>query len=1078
MKLTKKVLSLILAAALLLGTVVIAAQAEGLTAQAGSVQTFVITSDKTVDGVTNVKIGETVKVQVYMSTNYYTGSAGGDFFLWTSGIFNDLGENYTVSNFAASFTNTYKNPAATGSYPSTHGSADYVGFQVVRINNSGVTKAQVVDNELVYEFELTVKDDENLIGKTATFEVPAGSVMSPSLTGRKALIYQGVSGTTDSITDVAKYAETVDLTAAKLTMNIVSKDYGTNYCDYSKLISTEDACDAVEYPASYYPADEYAAWETALAAANAIIDDMNTNGKAVYSEEEQAKIDKAASDLQAAYNALVAGFVDTTPISDALAAYGTAPLAEEYYATSAWSAHQSAVKSANSAINSYSQLPDSAENREAVQDVADAVKTAYDNLVPQYVDLTNLKAAIDACDTPVYAEDYYDATAWSNWENALAEANKGVTDYAEAADTAANQEAVATLTNALTDAYAALDPSVLDLTPLTDAITAYSTPEYTAEYYDAKAWSDWEDALAAANKGVEDYTGAANTAANQQAIADLANALTNAYVALVPVFVSTQPITDAIGAYGAVDYSEEHYDAEEYAAWETALAAADDADFSTAADTEENRAAVQKIADDLKVAYEALDVRFVDTTPITDTIAACVPEYAEEYYDQAAWAEFQVQVSSGATIAEDYKTQPDTEENRALVQEYVTNITKAYNALVPAFVSYEKVEQAIADYSEAPNPEVYYTPDSWDNYEAALAAAEEANTNRPDPLPAATEANQAAVDKYATDLENAYNALTPAGGCSIISVTPMQADYVMGDVINLKVLCEGTGFAKIQFITVNGTTSTYHRTHSAVKEIYEEDGNEVWVIAQKVPSNNNVTRYAKAKMGRNWDNGVVSFEFVPTKEDASVKSVEILLNGEAVTEFLNTDTVTVRIVTGPATRRMRIVNPVSGTTSTYSAPVQVNTDGTKVWEFTRKYGTVKSYDFDIHTANSNNRLVDSGADLEFTVTKYVAPQVPSTGDVKDAVLAASVAKARILKGSVQTFTIATDKDAKAVRIKNSNGDVIYRATEAVSDDGVAKTWVISNTYNALGTYNYTVEALYGDTWLADTDGVLTFKVLY
>ncbi len=1151
MKLTKKILSLVLAAALLLGTVAIAAQAEGLTDLAGSVQTFVITSDKTDEnGVTNVKPGETIKIQVYMSTNYYTGSTGGDFFLWTAGVFEELGSNFAAKNFVATFTPSYANPANTKAYPTGYGADDYVGFQNTRINNSGVTKAQVVDNELIYEFNLTVLNDESLIDTKAYFEIPAGSVRSASNT-RKGLVYQCISKSSTSLDDGSIYAETVNLDAAKLEINIVSAAPAIEYCDYAALETAVAKTPAMAK--EYYDATEYASWERAVAAGNEllaaeklektdenqktindaaalvestfaaldarVVDLTKLNNavtassavdpadKAYYVAADyeaweaalaeakaaqisyagkpataQATVDALADTLTAAYAKLTAAYLSLAKLNAAVAAYAAIdPADKDYYVAADYEAWEIALAEAKAAQTDYNETMPATKQAE-VDAYADALEAAYKKLAADYVDLEKLNKAVADYAAPAYTAEYYDATAWSNWEAALAEAKAAQTTYATAPVTA--QATVDGIADALEAAFEALVPSIVDLTDLNQAIAESSTPAYAAEYYDAVKYGAWQNALEAATTGVTTYTGAANTAENQAAVAALAKDLTDAFAALVPAFVDLTELEIAIRDNHDPMFEPEWFDADEYAAFEAALAAAHEGitTYEGKADTEANRVAVAKLAADLIAAYNELDARAVDVSDLKAAIAESVPAYGAEYYDAAAYKAFEDAVAAGTAIVDemDGGAAPDTAENRATVADAAEAIRNAYAKLVPSFVSYEKVEKALADYSTAPNPEIYYTPDSWEAYEAALAAANDANENRPQPLPAATEANQAAVDKFATDLEAAYKGLTPAGGCSIISVTSLQADYVKGDVINFEVLCEGTGFSKIQFITESGSTSTYHRTHSSVKDIYvNEEGNEVWVIAQKVPSNVDVTRYAKAKMGKNWDNGVVSFQFVPTKEDASVKSVEILLGDEAVTEFLNTDTVTIKIVTGPATRRIRLVNPVTGSTSTYSTYTSANTDGTKVWTITRKYTTVKDYAFDIHTANSANILVDSGADLTFTVNKYVAPQVPSTGNVDDAVIAAAVAKARILKGSTQTFTITTDKAAKQVRIVNSYGNTVYRTAEFVSDDGTTKTWVItSDAYNTLGTYNYTVEALYGETWLADADGALTFKVLY
>ena len=802
MKLTKKILSLVLAAALLLGTVVIAANAEGLTAQAGSVQTFVITSDKTDEnGVTNVKPGETIKIQVYMSTNFYTGSAGGDFFIWSAGFFGALSKadaEAAAKNFAATFSNTVNSPAATGMYPSTHAAANYVAVQYIRGNNSGVTAPTVVDNQLVYEFNFTVNNDESLIGKTATFEIPAGSVMSPTVTGRKALIYQGISSSTTSLVDVAKYAETVNLDAAKLEINIVSAAPAIEYCDYAALETAVAKTPAMAK--EYYDATEYASWERAVAAGNELlaaeklektdenqktIDDaaalvestfaaldarvvdltklnnavtassaVDPADKAYYVAADyeaweaalaeakaaqtsyagkpataQATVDALADTLTAAYAKLTAAYLSLAKLNAAVAAYGAIdPADKDYYVSSDYEAWEIALAEAKAAQTDYNETMPATKQAE-VDAIADALEAAYKKLAADYVDLAKLNKAVADCATPTYAAEYYDAAAYSAWEAAYAAAVAAQTTYANAPAT--QQATVDAIADDLTNAFEALVPSIIDLTDLNEAIAESSTPAYAAEYYDTVAYSAWEAALAAANTGVTTYTGAANTADNQAAVAALASDLRNAFAALVPSIVDLTELKKACYDCHNPMFEPEWFDADEYAAWEAALAAAEKGveDYTDKADTEENRAAVAKLAKDLVDAYNELDARSVDVSDLEKAIAESVPAYAAEYYDAAAYNAFEDAVAAGTAIVNEMGggAAPDTEENRATVADAAEAIRNAYAKLVPAFVSYEKVEKALADYSTAPNPEIYYTPDSWEAYEAALAAANDAN---------------------------------------------------------------------------------------------------------------------------------------------------------------------------------------------------------------------------------------------------------------------------------------------------------------------------------------------------------------
>lgn len=180
---------------------------EGLTTFEGSELTYTFETDikPAPDGNIYLLPGETVKISVYMTTNYYTGTNGGELFLWTSGIFEDLGENYSVLNFASESLSQVTNPAPTGAYPSTNSTDSYSGLLVGRNNKN--CSPRVLDNELVYEINLTVAEDA-VIGSTATFEMPASSVRPFATPARKGVIYSAVI---DSGAVVSQYAETTNV---------------------------------------------------------------------------------------------------------------------------------------------------------------------------------------------------------------------------------------------------------------------------------------------------------------------------------------------------------------------------------------------------------------------------------------------------------------------------------------------------------------------------------------------------------------------------------------------------------------------------------------------------------------------------------------------------------------------------------------------------------------------------------------------------------------------------------------------------------------------------------------------------
>ena len=1139
MKLGKKILSIILAVALVLGTVAVAANAEtALTQFEGSVQTYTFEVEGAENGVLTVKPGDTFNLKVYMETNYYVGSAGCELIIWTNNFFNTVSANdLTSSSFVTGwYLPTVTSPAQAAMIPTAY-KTTHTGIYVGRAMNGGQTQAKALTTpELIYTIKFVVPETA-VAGTTATILMPEGAIYTATNT-RLGKIRQNISdnATTYGSTYASAYAQTVNVPT--LTVKVAS---AVEYCDYAALETAVAKAPAMA--ADYYDAAAYKAWSDAKAAGQALLDAEALEK----TDANQKTINDAAALVESTFAALVAQYVDLESLANAVADNKTPAYAEEYYEAAAYEAWEKAYAAAEAALTTYANAP--ATKQGEVNEINNDLVDAWNALVPVFVNLDKLNAAVEAYDELAYGKDYYDADLYAAWEAALADAKAAQTTYANAPVT--KQAEVDAIADDLQAAFVALNPSILDLAALNNAIAASDETEYAAEYYDEAEYAAWEKALADAKAGVVTYTGAADTAANQAAVAALAKALTDAFAALDARFVDASAIDAAIDAYGATEYAAEYYDADEYAAYTAALAAAKDADFAGkadtaanqaavaaivadlkaayealdarfvsldelnnaifnyhelldkewydadelaaweaaldaaqagkvtyagAADTAENRAAVAKLAADLKAAYEELDPRAVDVSDLEAAIAESVPAYGEEYYDADAYADFTAAVDAGATIVAEMGNgyAPDTEENRATVAVAAQAIRDAYAALVPQFVSYEKLEAAIAEFGATPEVEFYYTPESYAAWLDAFAAAEEANNNRPEPLPAANEKSQAAIDALADALENAYNELE-AAVCHVISVTPLQEVYDIGDKINFAVLVEGSA-AKVQLIKESGVTSTYTRDHSLVVSVTDNgDGTETWIITRPI-FEDVYTEYAKAKMGKNWDTGVVSYDLECKGEDADVKSVTVTLNDEVVDTVLRTDVPTLTIVTGPAAIRVRLIDPVTGGTLTYKTPTSVNEDGTKVWVIVKQYYQVKDYDLDVYVAGSAG-YYDSGYDFELKVVDEIESQLPSTDKVEDAIFSATVAKTRLLRGATQTFTYTTDKDCKAVRILDANGKTLTTIKTAAVEGDVA-TWTFECSYSSIGDRSYTAEALYGETWIADADSAVSFTIVY
>ena len=221
MKLTKKVLSIILAVALVLGSVAVAANA-AVTTLEGSVMTWSITSDKDVsDGKAEVKPGETINVTVSATSNFYPSVSACDMVLWTAGVFDDASSSYTVGVADDYWKCTYNFPLKTTSfYPSDYPMGDYTGFFCTRAYNVDLDGAKMkqLDNDTLYTFTFTVPEDAE-IGSVVDVVIPASKVYSGSGATR-GWIRQGVANALlhDSNAVVSNYCETTNVDALQITV--------------------------------------------------------------------------------------------------------------------------------------------------------------------------------------------------------------------------------------------------------------------------------------------------------------------------------------------------------------------------------------------------------------------------------------------------------------------------------------------------------------------------------------------------------------------------------------------------------------------------------------------------------------------------------------------------------------------------------------------------------------------------------------------------------------------------------------------------------------------------------------------
>ena len=872
---------------------------------------------------------------------------------------------------------------------------------------------------------------------------------------------------------VAAVVEDLDITKqaqvdamAKAINDAIANLAPLGACDYAALdaaIARKEALNAADWtPASWTESGVDAAYAAAKAIArNLLADEAGAN---------QKSIDDAAAALNAAIDALKP-VADKAALAAAIARISA--LKEDDYTPESWEAAD-----IDSAILVAEEVYANADAPQTIVDgMVSAIERAEAKLVKK-ADKAALAEALEAAKDLDEADWTPESWAAADFEAVIA-ASQAVYDDPNASD-AEVAEAIDALVNA-----AAKLVEKADKTALKAAID--TLPEVAEDEATSETWAAYEEELAKANRVYADdnATQDAVNAAEANLLAAIAGvkALGNCDYTALDAAIATTP-----------EYSAEYYDAEEYAAYEAALAAAKAVERDMLDDEAGvNQAKIDDAAEALVNAYNALDARFVDLSALESALAL-TPEYGAEYYDAAAYAAWQDAVAEGRETYEGLEGEPDVDWARKEVADAADAITAAFRKLEPAFIDYSALEEAVAAYGETPKEADDYTPATYEPYAAALERAQNMLNDKDENAPASDTQLQAAIDAAAAELESTFNGLElkpeeppvdPEPALTIVTaVRSTEEFYEVGDTVNFEFDCAITNVTKLQIVFANGSTLTYHRAHSSVVSIVDNgDGTETWTIAVKIYYAE-ADAAARGKLGSVWEDEGCAFKYEtkakPVAEDYAVKSAVVLLSDAAVTEFTANETVVLKIVCGPDTLRMRLVNQNDGGTSTYDrSRATQDENGNWVWLITYKY-PAGTYAFDIHTAGSSNRLADANEDLVFTAKAYVPYVGPSTGNDADIVVSAEVAKARLVRGDVQTFTIVTDKNAWGVRVLDENGSVLTYSKDAstATDNGDGTlTWTLTTTCNVAGTYNCKVDAIYGSSWM-NNGTTVSYRVVY
>ncbi len=501
-----------------------------------------------------------------------------------------------------------------------------------------------------------------------------------------ALIKECDALTAGDYTSVSWQNLTIALNAAKaLARDIKARNQATIDTAYNNLKAAKDALvplgkanyqplideinKGTAYTEDYYTTESWAAYQTVLAAAQAMVDAGNLK------EDEQAQISKMVEDLIAAKAALKYVPADYTAVDAALAKIPADADLAAYYTNDTATA---VIAARNAVVRGYNKTkqPD-------VDKMAADIETAVANLKLIPADTTALKAAIDEAkrvNSALYTADSYNAMK--------AELDKAEALYAKTDLTKKdNQAEVDAQTKALNDAITALVPAGADYTKLNNAIKAFEA--LTESDWTADTWVVAKakyDAAVEASKKV--YT--VDKQAELDAIAD---ALTEAISKLVPApadFTALDAILKDINIYltSWAKYVTDDYKTRTNAAVESANAA----DFRAL--TKNDQATVDAKTAEITELYNNPEFLAWDYTKINEAKAAFAAIDRSKYTDESLAAV----EALFAQVGDDWKQDPRKPEG-AQQSAYASQMLIQSRVLKWETLLVEKTVEEKADYT-------------------------------------------------------------------------------------------------------------------------------------------------------------------------------------------------------------------------------------------------------------------------------------------------------------------------------------------------------------------------------------------
>jgi hypothetical protein len=771
MKISKKILSVILAALMALSVLAVAVSANGnpTTALYKSKWTFTadtgvgafklsstgtptslsFTADQT--GKTSadtimVNPGDMIKIHVNVSTNYYAGTFQTNVF-YSSGLL-DINDFYKkTQNKTTNMSSALFNKAYVWNTTSDYGAILYSGisncWSMMDTNNQEnvgwpktddgkevlthsdwkytrfgnfpdtdkTTETYILSDAVeLISFPLFVPSDA-AAGTEYHITLPEGTIKRVAQPTCYFYLNQYPNGVVDATcASLQTYSEDYyyDLAGTNLTFKVA----GTTALDYSALQTKYDA--VKNTVTTNYTDASVSAFTTALANSKTMLDSKNA--------ADQTAIDTQLAALTTAFTGLTEKDADYTALNTAKTS--AAALTEANYTAASWANLQTALTAAN-AVPTGLKISSQATIDTATTNLNNAI-AALEGLASY----TALDAAIASAATKT--QSWYTTDSWS----ALATAVTAGKALSRTLGTT-QQATVDAATKAITDAIAGLVEADASYTALNAAI-AQADALKEADY-SAASWANLQTALTAA-KAVDK-----TLKVKDQATIDTATKnLTDAIAALAGL-ASYTALDAAIAQADAL--TQANYTTDSWATLATAVSAGKALSRTlTSADQATVDAATKAITDaiaglvEASASYTALNAAIAQADALT-----------QANYTTASWATLANALTAAKAVDKTLKV-----KDQATIDTATKNLTDAIAAL--KYNSADKTALAAAIAKAETIDSTLYTTDSYANMSSALASAKTLNDDTTLNI-----TNQTDIDNATAALNEAYNALVPLG---------------------------------------------------------------------------------------------------------------------------------------------------------------------------------------------------------------------------------------------------------------------------------------------------------------------------